>query len=140
MILFCDTSALVKLYVREKSSEIVLERVQAASVVAVSRLAWVEFHATCARRQRELPEDEPALDVAREGLAKDWAHFLVLEANQTAMERAGDFADLFALRAYDAVQLASADILARAADEPIEFACFGKRLNRAAGTLGLQTP
>src|SRR5699024_8529096 len=107
MILFCDTSALVKRYIREEFTQAVFNQVQSASTVSVSRLAWAEFHSACARRQREVPEDEAALETARKTLAQDWKHYLILDASQAIVERAGEFADLFALRAYDAVQLAS---------------------------------
>ncbi len=38
----------------------------------------------------------------------DWQHFVVLAVDQSLVELAGEYADAFGLRAYDAVQLASA--------------------------------
>ena len=45
MILFLDTSALVKLYVVEDGSETTHQAAQQADILAVSRIAWAEFHA-----------------------------------------------------------------------------------------------
>lgn len=50
---------------------------------------------------------------ARQALARDWPHFFVVEVTQPVVERAGEFAETFALRGYDSVQLAAAcEILA----------------------------
>jgi len=53
MILYLDTSALVKLYVKETFSEVVWKAVRLAETFATSRIAYVEFYATLARRERE---------------------------------------------------------------------------------------
>lgn len=137
MILFCDTSALVKLYVAEESSPEMRTLASAASALAVCRIAWAEVMAALARRERECPDDAPALALARERLREDWAHCAVVEVTQALVERAGEHADTFALRAYDSVQLAAAHILQEAAGEAVHFACFDKRLTKAARMLGM---
>ena len=62
MILFCDTSALLKLYIDEPGSDAVKAQVQAAEAVAVCRIAWAEAHAALSRRARETPEDAATLE------------------------------------------------------------------------------
>jgi len=59
---------------------------------------------------------------------------------QSLVERAGEFADAFALRGYDEVQLAAAHELATEAERPVAFACADRRLARAAKILGLAVP
>jgi hypothetical protein len=61
----------------------------------------------------------------------------VLEIDQTLVERAGEFADTFALRGYDSIQLAAAFETARISQTPIFFACYDLRLNKAAKLLGM---
>lgn len=139
MILFCDTSALVKLYIAEEGSAELHERLAAAQAVAVSRIAWAEMMAALARRAREVPADEPAIALVRARLRTDWPAFHIVEVTQTLIELAGEYADLFALRGYDSVQLAAARILQEASSEPVSFACFDARLVRAAAVLGLAT-
>ena len=137
MILFLDTSALVKLYIVEADSLAVHEAATRAETVAVCRIAWAEACAALARRAREVPADEAAIMAARQALAQDWPHFLIVEVTQPVVERAGEFADTFALRGYDSVQLAAAcEILAVAPGE-VAFSCFDNRLNKAARVLGL---
>lgn len=139
MILYCDTSALVKLYVAEEGSAAVQAQASAARVVAVSRIAWAEMMAALARRARDQPADGPLIDQARARLRADWPALAVLEVTQAVVELAGEYADAFALRGYDSVQLASARILQQAASDVFCFACFDSRLQKAAGVLGMQT-
>ena len=139
MILFCDTSALVKLYVDEVHAAAVREVAAKAGMIGVSKLAWVELHAALARRTREVPKSQPAVETIKQQFREDWQRFAVVETTQNVVAGAGDLADAFALRAYDAVQLASAHRLKQAADEALLFACFDRRLNRAAELLGMTT-
>ena len=137
MILFCDTSALVKLYVREADSDRLMAAVLASEVVAICRIAWVEAISAMARRAREMPQDGPALSLARQSFEADWPDYLTLELTQDLVALAGDYADSFALRAYDAVQLAAAQSLHRELPEDTVFACYDARLVKAARVLGM---
>lgn len=137
MILFCDTSALVKLYIVETGSDEVKAKVQEAEAVAVCRIAWAEAHSALSRRAREVTEDAPVIEQAKAALAADWPHLLVMEIDQTLVERAGEYADTFALRGYDSIQLAAAFETGRISGCPILFACFDTRLNKAAKLLGM---
>lgn len=135
MILYCDTSALVKLYIVEADSDTARDQVAQAQAVATSRIAWVEFHAAVARRAREVPADIPAIEKAKQTLADDWPSYVKMEVDQTIVEKAGEFADVFALRGYDAVHLASAHRAMTETGQALTFACFDIRLNRAAKLL-----
>jgi len=137
VILFLDTSALVKLYIVEADSPVVHASVARAETVAVCRIAWAEACAALARRAREVPADETAIIAARQALARDWPHFFVVEVTQTVVERAGEFAETFALRGYDSVQLAAACEILAVAPGGVAFSCFDNRLNKAARVLGL---
>lgn len=138
MILFCDTSALVKLYIAEAGSEALRSPVDQADALAVSRIAWAEMMAALARRAREAPTDATAIDQVRARLRGDWPSYLVVEVTQALVEQAGEYADIFALRGYDSVQLASARLLQTASGKAVRFACFDTRLAKAAATLGME--
>lgn len=137
MILFCDTSALIKLYLSEPESDALLAEAAAASAVAVCRIAWAEAFAAMARRAREVPADAAVLDEARRRLQTHWPRYLVIEVTQQVVELAGDYADTFALRGYDSVQLAAARTAQEATSEELRFACFDARLRKAAKVLGM---
>ena len=138
MILFCDTSALLKLYVAETDSGLVRSAVDDAKAVMACRIAWAEAFAALARRAREVPKDQDAIESAKAALSSDWPHYIVLEVTQSLVQRAGEYADTFALRGYDSVQLAAAAEAAEITGAEIGFACFDIRLNRAARVLGLR--
>ena len=139
MILFCDTSALVKLYLKEEFSHEVRALSDKATAIAVSRISWAETMATLARRVREIPADAQAIETVRGQLRMDWSDFAIVEVTQSLVEMAGDYADTFALRGYDSVQLAAAQMLQKGANGAFCFACFDMRLEKAASVLGMPT-
>jgi predicted nucleic acid-binding protein len=140
MILFCDTSALVKLYLWEAESEAVKAQAAGSEAVAACRIAWAEAHAALSRRAREVPADRLSIGQAKHALEADWPHYLIVEVTQAVVVRAGDFADTFALRGYDSVQLAAAYETKQVSGIPLTFACFDSHLNKAAVVLGMNTP
>ena len=140
MILFCDTSALVKLYLAEVESDAVKALAAEAEAVAVCRIAWAEAYAALSRRAREVPVDVPPIGQAKQALAAEWPRYLIVEVTQAVVEQAGEFADTFALRGYDSVQLAAAYQAKQVSRLPVSFACFDSRLNKAARVLGMDVP
>lgn len=140
MILYCDTSALIKLYISETGSPAVKKLAAVAEAVATCRVSWAEAYAVLARRVREVPVDAAAVAAAKRALAADWPRFLIVELAQEVVERAAEYADTFALRGYDSVQLAAAHALALESAVPVTFACFDARLNKAAKVLAMRAP
>ncbi len=139
MILFCDTSALVKLYIQEDASDEMQALARSASAIAVCRIAWAEIMAALSRRARENPTDAEAIETVRARLRADWPRYAIVEITQPLMDLAGEYADTFALRGYDSVQLAAARNVQQAAGEELHFACFDARLQKAARMLGMPT-
>ena len=88
--------------------------------------------AALARLQREDPVCDEDLEQARQQLIQAWESFTIVEVSQPLVETAGRFADSFALRGYDSVQLAAAHELHANAEETVLFACYARRLNLAA--------
>ena len=137
MIVFCDSSALLKLFVDEEHSESMAVTALAADSLAVSRLTWAEVMSAIARRARDMPRDATALAKARQVFVDRWPDFVTMEVTQSVVEQAGEYAEAFALRAYDSVQLATLQTLRAQVDEEVRFACFDARLRKAAAVLGI---
>lgn len=131
MTLYLDTSALVKLYVAEEQRETVIEAVEGASRVATSTVAYAEARAAFARRKREggLSEDECRRAV--EALDEGWESYDRLAVSDAVARRAGDMAEEYALRGFDAVHLASAARLKERFGD-LRFLAFDDRLVDAA--------
>ena len=84
-----------------------------------------------------MPEDAATIEEAKAALAADWPRFVVLDIDQSLVERAAEYADTFALRGYDSIQLAAAFETGRISQSPIIFASFDARLNKAGKLLGM---
>ena len=137
MILFADSSALVKLYVDEPGSAQVAAHAAAAKALAVCRVTWVEVMSALARRAREQPQAAAGLAAARQRFRLDWGRLAVLELTPALAELVGDYTQALALRAYDSLQLATLVTLHKRMDEEVQFACFDDRLVKAAEVLGV---
>jgi len=141
MNVFADTSALLKLFLKETHSGAVRELFSDPSARPLaSRITWVEALAGLARRQRMGTTTEDAIRYSRRELHRLWPFFTLVEVTSELTERAGDYSETLGLRGFDAVQLASAVELQQALAEPVRFACFDYGLNQAARVLGLEVP
>ena len=138
---YLDTSALVKLYVRESGTERLL-RLAARSNnhrFAVLALARVEMHSAIRRRQRDGDIDGLGADRLLTQFEQHLeSRFIKQVLNDSLIDLATSFVNRHALRAYDAVQLAGCLMLKEnsASDEP-SFVCSDQRLLQAAESEGL---
>ncbi len=137
MIAYLDTSALVKLYVKEAGSAAVRTACDHAEALATSRLSYVEAHAAAARRTREGDLSQKAKAQLAETLERDWQRYAVVEVTEAVCCVAVELVGRHPLRAADAVQLASALFLRESSGQPILFLGFDERLVAAAQGEGL---
>lgn len=135
MILYLDTSALVKLYLNEPFKSDVLSAVKKSEVVASHLISFVEAFSAFARLQRENKFSQQDHETVKKIFAADWADYLQVENSQLIIQQAANFAEAFGLRAYDAMHLAAAHFLLKQ-NQQVLFACFDQKLNRAAKVLG----
>ncbi len=118
LILYLDTSALVKLYAEEPGRQEVQDSVHAAHVVAVSEIGYVEACSALARKEREGLFNAAEHDDAVDQLQEDYREvYLSRPVSGDLIARAGALARKHALRAYDAVHLATALALREESDE-----------------------
>lgn len=134
MILYLDTSSLVKLYVAEAGSPAVRRSVAEADVVATSVVAYPEARSAFARLAREGHLTAKKLASVRSAFLRDWDSFLKIRAFKRVYERAGELTEEHGLRGFDALHLASFLELAAQVEgqEKVAFSAFDERLNAAA--------
>ncbi len=132
MILYLDTSSLVKLYVEEDESSKVDALVKLSEVTATSIIAYAEARAAFARRFREKAFEKVTYDRIKEHFDGDWARYFILNVTGDLVGLAGDLAEKHSLRGFDSIHLASALTLRRTLDSPLIFSCFDDRLEKAA--------
>jgi predicted nucleic acid-binding protein len=138
LILFLDTSALVKLYIAEPGSERMREAVAGGGSVAASALAFAEIHATFARRGREELLLATELEQIQLAFAADWEEVTQVPVGGAVLKPVPWLCERHPLRGADAVHLASA-LLLREEGLEVTFACSDRRLLEAAATEGFVT-
>jgi len=136
---FADSSALVKLYADEPGHE----QVRELSQLVVAQLARVEVPSAIWRKQRlgELgPEAAGVLTAAFEadwyGTDEDPPRFSAVSATIALLDEAARLCAVHGLRAYDAVQLASAVAVRTVLPECSTVVVFDRQLRTAAAAEG----
>ena len=116
-VYFLDASALAKRYIEETGSAWVrgLCRPDDGHILLVARISRVEVASAFARRQREGTLSQVEVDQTVDDLRIDFdTQYQVVELSEELAEEAAWLVQRHPLRAYDAVQLASALYLASA--------------------------
>jgi uncharacterized protein len=135
VILYLDTSSLVKIYLEEAHSDLVRDWVEAAEAVATSRVAFPEALSAFTRRREEGDLTAQGFELLQETLESDWSSFLLLPLKE---RRAGALAVKHLLRGFDAVHLAAAvELHELLQSDSVLFSAFDNKLLRAARTEGI---
>lgn len=139
MIVFADSSALVKLYADEAGAE----EIRTLTALAVSSLCRVEVPAALWRKHRLGELDVADAQVLSAEFEADYhgtdlsaPRFSAVRLDVDVLDHAARLCAVHGLRAYDAVQLASATAT-RAADPAVQtFAAFDRALRQGAAAEG----
>ena len=137
MILYLDTSSLVKLYIEETESSHIAEMVYACKVAATSLIAYAEARAAYAQRFRENAFGKKEYQLLVSAFEKDWKNYFIMRVQSALVKSAGDLAEKHGLRGFDAIHLSSAVTLKREMKAPVYFSCFDAKLLAAAIAEGL---
>jgi len=137
VILYLDTSALVKLYIEETGSQEVKRAVEEARIISTSRVAYVEAMSAIARKYREGELSDEEQDQIARDLDRDWDNCFVVEVSEGVTKLGGELTSRHPLRGFDAIHLASALLLQNRTRLEVSFFCFDERLKTAAKAEGL---
>jgi len=136
--IYLDTSAWVKIYMLDENAEPVATLMRDASACYTHLIAWAEMRAALARADRMGRFTASSKQAALAAAGRDWSDFVIIEATENIIRRAGDLADRFGLRGYDSVHLAAAEAISLLLmPAQLTFVCFDDRLNDAAKALGI---
>ena len=138
MIVYFDSSALVKRYIAEPASAQVETLVAQADIAATSLITRAEVAAALARavRMNWLTHDVAAR--ALKAFQQHWSVLFRLNIREATIERAEGLAWEQGLRGYDAVHLASALLWQSGLSQPVTLATFDRQLWDAAQLVGLE--
>lgn len=138
MILYLDTSALIKRYVKEDGSDNVVNWMNEAELICTALITRAEMAATLTRAMRGNrfpPQDAlEALDEFR----SDWSDFQHVNIDDALIVRADSLASMYGLRGYDAVHLACALTWQDLLGVSIVCATYDVELYSAAKKSGLE--
>ncbi len=138
MIVYFDSSALVKRYIAESASAQVEILLAEAGIAATSLITRAEVAAALAKAVRVnwLTHDVAAR--ALKTFQQHWPMLFRLNIREATIERAEALAWEHGLRGYDAVHLASALLWQQSISSPVTLATFDRQLWDAAQLVGLE--
>lgn len=137
MILYADSSAIVKLYIEEQGSANARRQMSDANLIACSYVAYAEIRATLAAAARQGRHTKAEHIRATADFEARWVSLHRIELSESLLRLAGELVEEHPLRGFDAIHLASALTLQRELGEPVSFSAFDSRLTTAAAVCGL---
>jgi predicted nucleic acid-binding protein len=137
MIIYFDSSALVKRYLAEANSPQVDTLIERAGIVGTSLITRAEVSAAIAKAVRlnwvTREDGMKALQTFR----AQWADIINTEVTEVVVAKADSLAWEHNLRGFDAMHLASALTWQETLGEVVTFAVFDRQLWEAASRVGL---
>ncbi len=134
-IIYFDSSALVKRVAEEEGSETVTLLWDRAAWPVSSALAYPEVRAALAAARRNKRLTERSLNAAKKQWESYWGNIKVVEPYEQLLKEAGDVAEVYGLKGYDAVHLASA---VRFPPELVIMVTWDRRLREASLQAGMR--
>ena len=139
MILYLDTSALVKKYFKEKNSSEVISAWKESLEIVTSAVAYAELLAAVYRKASEVQAKKSLLESILNTFQEDWSSFIVVQVDNRLNETIHQVIANHGLRGFDAIHLASALTIGSAVGDKLLFACYDEKLKHAAQAEGVDT-
>jgi predicted nucleic acid-binding protein len=139
MILYVDSSAIVKEFVAETGSAEIQSLIEQAESVGTASISYVEVIATLHKAIRMAVLTRAEAEAAVRSFRKNWPDLVRTRITDRLVKHAAELAWNQGLRGYDSVQLASAAAWQQALGRAVVFASFDLKLARAARSVGLMT-
>ena len=137
MILYLDTSAMVKRYVMESGSKEVSALTDQADVVGSSLLTRVEMASALAKAARMNWVDAAFAENAWLDFLSHWQSIVRLSVTPGVAERASRLAREHGIRGYNAAHLAAALVWQETLEAPVTLASYDDELWHAAKKTGM---
>jgi len=140
LILYCDSSALVKRYLKEEGSDAFDRFWDDYSEIATSVVAYAECLAAFNRRLREKDINREDHELLSRQFKGEYYQLLLVPISEATNEIADKLIGKYPLRGFDAIHLSSALLIQQIGKIEVVFAAFDKTLNQAAKEENLKVP
>jgi len=139
MILYLDSSAIVKKYLAENGSAEIHEAVGKAEAVGTATISRTEVVAALRKAVRMQVLEKSEGEAAVRSFNGNWLDLIRTRVTERLVKHASELAWSHDLRGYGSVQLASAAAWQQAIGRHVTLATFDLRLWQAARAVGLLT-
>jgi len=137
LIIYLDTSALLKQYIGEDGTEQVKRLVLQAVGIGSATVTHAEVASAMSRSVRNGNISPEEGQKAWEEFLRDWPSVAKQKISMQLVERAASLAWEYRLRGYDALHLGAAQAWQAALSMPVTLATFDRELWQAARQAGL---
>jgi uncharacterized protein len=136
LILYLDSSAIVAHYFNEPHTVSVLQALPQADLLCTTQAAYAEVRAAFAQLRHHKRLVGKRYYEAVNQLEADWPDFERRDVTDEVTRSAGIVAELYLLKGYDSIHLASA-LISKKLYADLQFLSYDVRLNRTASNAGL---
>jgi uncharacterized protein len=137
LIVYWDTSALIKLYIQEAGTADVEQLLKQTNLSGTALICHVEIAATLAKLVRLKSLRRKPAQIAFQNFLTDWPTLIQIQINPSLLTQASNFAWVHSLRGYDAIHLAAAYTWQNLLGESLTFATYDQHLWHTAQKLGM---
>ena len=139
MIVYFDTSALVKGYVEEAGSREVHALLDDKAIIPGSAIVMeVEMAAALQKAVRLYNINDTLVAESWQDFLDDWSAFTHIQVSESLVSKASRIAFEYELRGYDSLHLAAALLWQEALAETVTLASYDRELWQAAREAGLE--
>ena len=131
-MIYFDSSALVKRYLREKGTDVVQSLTIREEFVATSKLAYPELLSAFMRKRRAGELGEESLESILHRLETDWPELFIIEIHDELLPFVKSLIRKYPLKGADSIHLASALWLERMTKGEVMFVASDMNLLGAA--------
>lgn len=137
MIIYIDSSVLVKKYFNEKGSEIILKLWNENNHFAISQVGFSEILGTINKKQKVDRFSDKIKDKLIGNFLEDWDQMIKVNVDNSLKSELLHIHSKYLLRGFDAIHLVSANIIFKELEEDSLFLCADDNLAMAAKKDGL---
>lgn len=131
-MIYLDSGALVKRYLREAGSDALKSVVRTERTIATSKLTYPEILSAFMRKHGTGEIEQNSLRTVIDKFESDWYHFFVVEFHDELLSTVKTLLRKYPLKGADSVHLSSALWLEHAASEDVTFVASDLNLLKAA--------